>query len=243
MKLYPAIDILGGSAVRLRQGSYEQSTVYSDSPLSAAKAWADAGASVLHIVDLDGARSGAPVNLDLVAEIAFAVAIPIQLGGGLRSVQSVEAALAAGVAQVILGTAALTDVALLEQLLAEHRDQVIVSVDSRAGIAAVAGWEQSAGTDALAALTALQARGVQKLIVSDIEVDGTMEGPNIAQIVATAERLTIPFIYSGGVGSLADLTAIAELQLPTLDGVIVGKALYDGAFTLEEAITALAGGR
>ncbi len=243
MKLYPAIDILGGSAVRLRQGSYEQSTVYSDSPLSAAEAWAEAGASALHIVDLDGARSGAPVNLAVVAEIASAVEIPIQLGGGLRSADSVEAALAAGAAQVILGTAALTDVALLERLLAVHRDQIIVSVDSRTGIAAVEGWEQSAGTDALAALTALQARGVEKLIVSDIEVDGTMEGPNIAQIIATAELLTIPFIYSGGVGSLAELSVIAELQLPTLDGVIVGKALYDGAFTLEEAITALEGGR
>lgn len=243
MRLYPAIDILGGSAVRLRQGSYEQSTVYSDSPLNAALSWVDAGASVLHIVDLDGARSGAPVNLDLVREIAAAVEVPIQLGGGLRSIDAVEAALAAGVAQVILGTAALTNVALLERLLAAHRDQIIVSVDSRAGVAAVAGWEESADTDALAALTALQARGVSKLIVSDIEVDGTMDGPNVAQIVATGEQLTIPFIYSGGVGSLADLSAIAELQLPALDGVIVGKALYDGAFTLQEAIAALNGGQ
>jgi len=242
MKLYPAIDILAGQAVRLRQGDYDQSTVYSESPLSAAAAWAQAGATVLHIVDLDGARGGKPENLDEVRKIAAAVELPIQLGGGLRSVDSVKAALDAGVSQVILGTAALKDTALLDQLIANFPAELIVSVDSRAGVAAVAGWEESDGVDALAALTALEARGVRKLIVSDIEVDGTMEGPNLAQIAASGEALTIPFIYSGGVGSLRDLSAISTDPPPNLDGVIVGKALYDGAFTIEQAQTALDGG-
>ena len=242
MKLYPAIDILGGKAVRLRQGNYDQSTVYSESPLSAALAWVDAGATALHIVDLDGARGGKPENLEVVSEIAAAVDLPIQLGGGLRSVASVKAALDAGVTQVILGTAALQDTELLDRLIAEHRDELIVSVDSRAGVAAVAGWEESDGVDALAALGALEKRGIAKLVVSDINVDGTMEGPNLAQIAASAEVLTIPFIYSGGVGTLGDLRAIAAVSPPNLDGVIVGKALYDGAFTIEQAQDALNGG-
>ena len=239
MKLYPAIDILGGKAVRLRRGSYDQSTVYEDSPLAAALAWEQAGAGVLHVVDLDGARSGAPVNLASVAEIAAAVDLPLQLGGGLRSESAVDAALAAGATSVILGTAALQNTELLDQLLARHPDNVIVSVDSRAGIAAVAGWEQSGEIDALSALAALEKRGVQRLIVSDIEVDGTMEGPNLEQIVASGEVLSIPFIYSGGVGTLADLESIAASAPPNLQGVIVGKALYDGAFTIAQAQTAL----
>lgn len=239
MRLYPAIDILDGKAVRLRQGSYDESTIYADSPAAAALAWADAGARALHVVDLDGARSGSPVNIERVREITSAVDLPLQLGGGLRSQAAVEQALDAGAAKVILGTAALQDTELLDRLIAGHAGELIVSVDSRAGIAAVAGWEESGNVDALSALAALEARGVERLIVSDIEVDGTMAGPNIAQIVATGEVLTIPFIYSGGVGTLADLTAIAAAAPDNLDGVIVGKALYDGAFTIEEAQAAL----
>ncbi len=239
MRLYPAIDILDGKAVRLRQGSYDESTIYADSPAAAALAWADAGARALHVVDLDGARGGSPVNIERVREITSAVDLPLQLGGGLRSQAAVEQALDAGAAKVILGTAALQDTELLDRLIAGHAGELIVSVDSRAGIAAVAGWEESGNVDALSALAALEARGVERLIVSDIEVDGTMAGPNIAQIVATGEVLTIPFIYSGGVGTLADLTAIAAAAPDNLDGVIVGKALYDGAFTIEEAQAAL----
>ncbi|MCX6370843.1 MAG: 1-(5-phosphoribosyl)-5-[(5-phosphoribosylamino)methylideneamino]imidazole-4-carboxamide isomerase [Solirubrobacterales bacterium] len=239
MRLYPAIDILEGKAVRLRQGSYDEPTIYADSPAAAALAWADAGARALHVVDLDGARGGSPVNIERVREITSAVDLPLQLGGGLRSQAAVEQALDAGAAKVILGTAALQDTELLDRLIAGHAGELIVSVDSRAGIAAVAGWEESGNVDALSALAALEARGVERLIVSDIEVDGTMAGPNIAQIVATGEVLTIPFIYSGGVGTLADLTAIAAAAPDNLDGVIVGKALYDGAFTIEEAQAAL----
>ena len=242
MRLYPAIDILAGRAVRLRQGNYDLSTVYSESPLSVALEWVEAGATVLHVVDLDGARGGKPENLGEVRKIAAAVDLPIQLGGGLRSVESVKAALDAGVSQVILGTAALQDTELLDQLIEQHRNELVVSVDSRAGVAAVAGWEESDGVDALAALTALEQRGIAKLIVSDIEVDGTMEGPNLAQIAASGSALTIPFIYSGGVGSLRDLSSIAAASPPNLEGVIVGKALYDGAFTIEQAQAALDGG-
>ncbi len=241
MKIYPAIDILGGEAVRLRQGSYAQSTVYSTSPVAAAKTWAEAGASVLHIVDLDGARSGAPVNLEHVTQIAGAIDLPIQLGGGLRSDAAVEAALAAGATSVILGTAALRDPELLSRLVAACGDQLVVSVDSRAGVAAVAGWEQSGKINALEAVAALEQAGVARVIVSDIEVDGTMDGPNLEQIVATGEKLTIPFVYSGGIGSLADLASVAEIAPPNLEGVIVGKALYDGAFTIEQAQQALDG--
>ena len=183
--------------------------------------------------------SGSPVNIERVREITSAVDLPLQLGGGLRSQAAVEQALDAGAAKVILGTAALQDTELLDRLIAGHAGELIVSVDSRSGIAAVAGWEESGNVDALGALAALEARGVERLVVSDIEVDGTMAGPNIAQIVATGEVLTIPFIYSGGVGTLADLTAIAAAAPDNLDGVIVGKALYDGAFTIEEAQAAL----
>ena len=235
MKFYPAIDILSGKAVRLRQGSYDESTVYEDSPLAAALAWAEAGAKALHVVDLDGARSGEPVNIERVREITSAIDLPLQLGGGLRSEQSVDQALAAGASKVILGTAALQDPSLLDRLIARDATRLIVSVDSRAGVAAVAGWEQSGEVDALSALAALQARGVERLIVSDIEVDGTMVGPNLEQIIATGKVLTIPFIYSGGVGTLDDLSAIAGVAPENLDGVIVGKALYDGAFTIEQA--------
>ena len=179
------------------------------------------------------------MNLDLVREIASAATVPVQLGGGLRSQRSVEAALEAGVDRIILGTAALKDTVLLDQLLDQHRDRLIVSVDSRSGIAAVAGWEQTGGVDALAALASLEARGVATLIVSDIDVDGTMGGPNIDLIEASGTTLTVPFIYSGGVGSLGDLRSIAAAAPSNLDGVIVGKALYDGAFSIADAQAAL----
>ncbi len=242
MKLFPAIDILEGRAVRLRQGDFDKSTLYNDSPLAAAAAWVEAGAEALHIVDLDGARSGTAVNFDDVREITAAFKLPIQLGGGLRSVDAVRQALDAGVTQVILGTAAINDSQLLDRLLAEYPESVTVSLDGRDGVVAVEGWERSGGVSVAEAAEELAQRGVRRFVYSDISRDGTLSGVDVEQIADFAQLVDVPFVYSGGVGRIEDLSAIGALAPANLEGVIVGTALYDGSFTIPEAQRALSAG-
>ena len=239
MILYPAIDIRDGHAVRLAQGDYERETAYDDDPVAAARRWEDAGASWLHVVDLDGARAGEPVNLDHVKRIAAAVGIPIQLGGGLRDSQKVEEAISSGVERVVLGTAALRDPDLAEAIAAAHGDRLVAAVDARGGQVAAEGWTKSSGMTPVALAQILSQRGVDRFIFTPVEVDGMMEGPDLDALRELAEGTEAEVIYSGGVGSIEDLEALASLEMENLGGVIVGRALYEGRFTVAEAQEAL----
>ena len=241
MILYPAIDILDGQAVRLVQGDFADSTVYRDSPLEAARAWVDAGARFLHIVDLDGAKSGAPANLHHVEEITSALPVPVQLGGGLRSLTSVRDALDVGVERVILGTAALRDVDFLDDVLGAYRERVIVSIDTRGGHVSVSGWQETTALPAEGVIENLQHRGVRSFVYSNVDRDGMLGGVDLDEVRRIANVVRGRFIYSGGIGTLDDLRALAALRQVNLGGVIVGKALYEGRFTVAEGHAALQG--
>ena len=241
MELYPAIDVLGGNAVRLVRGDFEAKKVYDERPLDAARRWVGAGASRLHVVDLDGAREGAPVNVDHLRAIASDVGVPVQYGGGLRTPQAVAAALDAGAARAIVGTVALTDPPMLARILAEHGpERVGVSVDVRAGRPAAAGWTEAADEDTEEAFERLRAAGVEWFVYTDVDRDGMLEGPDVERVGEVASRTGARTIYSGGIGALGDLEALAALDAPSLAGVIVGKALYEGRFTVAQAQAALA---
>jgi phosphoribosylformimino-5-aminoimidazole carboxamide ribotide isomerase len=238
--LYPAIDIRGGSAVRLVQGDYERETRYDADPLAAAARWAGDGARFLHVVDLDGAKTGQPQNLGSVRRIAAGVSCPIQVGGGLRDAASVEDVLRAGAERVVIGTAALRDPAFLEAMLARHGDRVVVSVDSRGGRVSVAGWTETSEIDTAAAVSDLSSRGVSRFLFTPIEVDGTMAGPNLEGLELLTAATSSEILYSGGIGDLDDLRALAGTAAPNVIGAIVGRALYEGRFTVAEAEAALA---
>jgi phosphoribosylformimino-5-aminoimidazole carboxamide ribotide isomerase len=241
MLLLPAIDILDGRAVRLVRGDFDQRTVYQEDPLAAAQAWVEAGARALHVVDLDGARSGAPANLHHLERIASTAGVPVQAGGGLRSQQAVRDALEAGAERVILGTAAYRDVDFLDDVLAAHRGHVVVSVDTRGGRVSTAGWTETTELPATAVIERLQARGVDRFVHTDVDRDGLLEGPDLEGVRTIAAAVRGRFVYSGGVGSLEDLRALVGLRQVNLSGVIVGKALYEGRFTVAEAQSLLDG--
>ena len=243
MILYPAIDIRGGGAVRLLQGDYERETSYDADPVDAARRWADEGAEFLHVVDLDGARSGSPENLDAVRRIAAAVPCPVQVGGGLRDADSVAAVLRAGVERAVIGTAALTDPEFLDAMLRSHGERIVVSVDARGGRVALAGWTEESDTDVADAVSSLTERGVARFLCTAIEVDGTMEGPAIEELKRVAAATGVDVIASGGVGTLTDIEALAAAAPANVAGVIVGRALYEGRFTVAEANAALGRGR
>jgi phosphoribosylformimino-5-aminoimidazole carboxamide ribotide isomerase len=238
--LYPAIDIRNGRAVRLTQGDYQRETVYDADPLDAAKRWAGDGARWLHVVDLDGARKGEPANLDAIERIAGAVDVPVQAGGGLRSGAAVDALLAAGAERVVIGTAALRDPELLAAALERHGERIVVSVDARAGRVSLSGWTETSERDAADAVTELSGRGVARFVYTPIEVDGTMQGPDLDRLRQVAAATEAELIYSGGVGDLSDLRSLACLAAGNVGGVIVGRALYEGRFTVEQAQAALA---
>ena len=242
MKLYPAVDILGGDAVRLRRGEFDAKKVYEQDPLSAARAWQQEGARFLHVVDLDGARTGEPVNLEQLRRITRELDLPVQYGGGLRSAEAVDAALNAGAARVILGTAALTDPGLLRRALDAHgTERVLASVDARDGRVATAGWTHTIELTPVQAVERLQATGVQGLVYTNVDRDGMLDGPDLESVQEVAEAVSGRLLYSGGIGKLADLEGLARLRTASLEGVIVGKALYERRFTVAQAEAALAG--
>ncbi len=241
MILYPAIDIRDGKAVRLAQGDFAAETVYDSAPADAARRWIDQGARYLHVVDLDGARSGKPANLGHVEAIA-ALGVPVQVGGGLRSVPSVRDALRAGATRVILGTAAYTDVDFLDEVVAGFGDRALVSVDVRDGRVSTAGWTEQTQMPAANVLERLRHRGVRSFVYSNIERDGMLAGPDLEEVRGVAAAVRGRFVYSGGIGSLEDLRGLVALRQVNLAGVIVGKALYEGRFTVAEAHAALAVG-
>jgi phosphoribosylformimino-5-aminoimidazole carboxamide ribotide isomerase len=239
MILLPAVDILEGKAVRLTGGDFGRQTVYDADPLQAAQRWARDGARMLHVVDLDGARNGAPTNLDHVRRIVTGVDVPVQVGGGLRSAAAVRDVLDAGAARAVLGTAALRDVDFLDQALADHGDRIVVSVDARRGLLATAGWTEQTDVPAESAIEALVHRGASRFVYSSIERDGMMSGPDLDEVMRIAQTVRGSFIYSGGVSSLEDLRALAGLRQVNLAGVIVGTALYEQRFGVAEGQAAL----
>ena len=239
MILLPAVDILEGKAVRLARGAYDEQTIYDADPVDAARRWVDMGARALHVVDLDGARAGAPVNLDQVRRIVDAARVPVQAGGGLRSREAVEQAIAAGAQRIVLGTAAYRDIDFLDDVLTRVGQRLVVSLDVRNGRLAMAGWVEQSELPVEAAIERLQARGVRRFVYSSIERDGMLAGPDLEGIQRVARAVRGSFVYSGGVASLDDLRALAQLRQVNLVGVIVGKALYEGRFTVGEGQAAL----
>jgi phosphoribosylformimino-5-aminoimidazole carboxamide ribotide isomerase len=231
--------MLGGRAVRLTKGDFEAKKVYDEDPAAAASAWVAQGARRLHVVDLDGARQGAPANLEHLRRIAAETSVPLQFGGGLRSPASVEAAFEAGAERAILGTAAFTDLSFLEDCLARWPGRVLVSVDVRGGRVATAGWTQTIDFTAAEVVARLAELGARDLIYTNVDRDGMLEGPDLAEVERVAQAVAGSIVYSGGIGALADLEGLAALGARTLDGVIVGKALYERRFTVAEASAAL----
>jgi phosphoribosylformimino-5-aminoimidazole carboxamide ribotide isomerase len=239
MILLPAVDIREGRAVRLRQGDFGRETVYAEDPLDAARSFVDAGAAFLHVVDLDGARTGEPVNLRHLERIARELHVPVQYGGGLRSVAAVRQALGAGAERVVLGTAALVDPDLLEAVLEEWDTRVAVAVDVRAGQVSVSGWAEATEVAPEDVIARMQRRGAERFVYTNVDRDGTLEGVDLDEVKAVAAAIRGRFVYSGGVSSLEDLAALRDLDLGNLAGVISGKALYEGRFTITEALAAL----
>jgi len=239
--LYPAIDISDGQAVRLVKGDFAEKTVYRDSPLEAARAWVEAGARFLHIVDLDGARTGSPKSLEHLERITHEVTVPVQYGGGLRSLPAVRDALRAGAERVILGTAAFTDIDFLDDVMGAFRERVIVSVDTRHGHVSTSGWQQTTQMPAESVIERLQHRGVRSFVYTNVDRDGMLQGPDLDEVRRIAGVVRGRFLYSGGIGSADDLRALARLRQVNLGGVIVGKALYEGRFTIDEGQRALMG--
>lgn len=233
MIIYPAIDLLGGQAVRLYQGDYNQVTVYDSDPVALAQRFAAQGAQWLHLVDLDGARSGQTSNFALIRRIAQEGGLNVQVGGGIRSVQAARGYLDCGVDRVILGTAAVEDRVLLEDLINIYAGLAAVAVDVRDGYVAIKGWTASSTLQTDQFLKKMEALGVETLIVTDISRDGAMRGPNMALYDDIRQRYSFQLIASGGVTSLADIRALRQLHI---HGAIVGKALYTGDIRLEEAI-------
>jgi phosphoribosylformimino-5-aminoimidazole carboxamide ribotide isomerase len=241
MILYPAIDILDGRAVRLVEGRFEDATTYHDDPLEAARAWVSEGARFLHVVDLDGARSGEPRSLDHLRRIVDETSLPVQYGGGLRTVAAVRDALAAGAHRAVVGTAAFRDVDFLDDIVAEFGNHIVVSVDVRDGMIATAGWTHTTELPAEDAIRRLTARGVRSFVYTDVTRDGKLSGPDLAGVERVGDAVRGRFLYSGGIGSLDDLRALAQLRRVNLAGVIAGKALYEKKFTLAEGQRALDG--
>jgi phosphoribosylformimino-5-aminoimidazole carboxamide ribotide isomerase len=235
MIVIPAIDLLGGKAVRLHQGKYDQVTVFDDDPVRRARSFAGRAAR-LHVVDLEGARTGTPVSRDLVRAIAVAFGGPVQMGGGVRSREAFEACLSLGADRVVLGTAAVRDEALVRALASAHPGRVVLAVDAKDGMVATDGWERTSTVTALDLARRFADLPIAAILYTDIARDGTRVGPNVDATAHLARGSGLPVIASGGVGSLDDLRALAKHA--GIESAIVGRAIYENAFSLEDAVTA-----
>ena len=236
-EVIPAIDVRGGRCVRLLQGDYARETVYADDPAAVARDWEAQGAPRLHVVDLDGARAGRPVNADALAAVCGAVAIPVEVSGGLRAMDDVAAAAALGAARIQLGSAAVRDPAFAGEAAARFPGMIVAAIDTRDGVPRTDGWRAGADADPLALARELAALGVPRVMVTDIARDGALAGPNVALAAEFAAALPVPVVASGGVTAADDLRALADAGC---EGAIVGKALYERRFTLAEALAAVA---
>ncbi len=235
MIIYPAIDIINGKCVRLQQGSYSEVTVFGDSPAEMALKWESQGAQYLHVVDLDAARSGNTENHGIIKQIAKTLRIPVQIGGGIRSLETVEGLISGGLSRVILGTSAVNDQEMLKTALKEYREKIVVGIDAKDGMVAIHGWEQTSDLSAIAFAKKVEELGAKTVIYTDISRDGMLKGPNIQAMSQMAKAVGIAVIASGGVSCIKD---ISDLKTTGVSGVIVGKALYTGNLELKAAIKA-----
>jgi len=239
MILFPAIDLKDGQCVRLYQGEMEQATVFNERPAAQAREFEEHGARWIHVVDLNGAFEGKPVNQEAVGQILEAVNVPVQLGGGIRDMRMIDHWLSVGINRVILGTVAVKDPLLVKQACKRHPGRIVVGIDARAGMVAVEGWAEASTISAIELAKKFEDSGVAAIIYTDISRDGTLEGPNIPSTVALAQAVNIPIIASGGVGNIEDLKAIKACEDQGVAGVICGRAIYDGRVNLPEAISLL----
>jgi phosphoribosylformimino-5-aminoimidazole carboxamide ribotide isomerase len=243
MEVIPAIDLLGGNCVRLYQGDYGQSEIFGEDPVTMAKKWQDQGATRLHLVDLDGAKTGEPVNLAVIAKVVEALEIPVQVGGGLRDRNRVAQLLSLGVRSAILGTVAVENPDLVGEICAEFPGQIIVGIDARNGKVATKGWLETSEVEAVELAGRMAKLGAAAIIYTDIHRDGTMQGPNIDALRELATQIDIPVIASGGISSVTDLLNLLRLEAIGVNGAIVGRAIYTGDVVLKEAIRAVGNGR
>ncbi|MTJ08669.1 1-(5-phosphoribosyl)-5-[(5-phosphoribosylamino)methylideneamino]imidazole-4-carboxamide isomerase [Anabaena sp. UHCC 0204] len=243
MEVIPAIDLLEGRCVRLYKGDYERSQVFSENPVEVAKMWADQGATRLHLVDLDGAKAGKIVNLAAIEAIRNNLSIPIEVGGGLRDRSSVVQLFNLGVNWAILGTVAVEQPQLVQELCQEFPQQIIIGIDARNGLVATRGWLETSAVLATQLAVQMQELGAAAIIYTDINRDGTLEGPNLDALRELAAAISIPVIASGGVSSVTDLLSLLALEPQGVTGVIVGKALYTGDIILKEGLQAIGPGR
>ncbi len=239
MRLFPAIDIQGGRAVRLRRGDFQDETVFGNDPIAIAQRWEQEGALQLHVVDLDGAREGRPHNLDYVTRLTQDVRIPVQFGGGVRDALALEAVQAAGVARLVVGTAALDDPEFLQSALEAWGERLVVALDAERGVVKTHGWQEASGRRAIDEADRLAELGIREIIYTDIARDGMLEGVNLQELRDLAYGSSLQVIASGGVTRLDDLRLLRRLEPLGVTGVIVGRALYEGNFTIGEALAAL----
>jgi len=233
VQVIPAIDLRRGKCVRLRQGDYDAETVFNADPVATARHWAAEGAALIHVVDLDGARLGQQTQLEFVREICSAVEVPIQFGGGLRTMEAVQTAMDCGVSRAVVGSAALQDEGFVETLTKRFPEKIVVSVDAREGKVQSAGWLQSSAVDAFEFARRLDRYPLAAFVFTDISRDGTLSGPNLEAVAEMVLRVSTPVIASGGIGSLAHVEALSAVGVW---GIIIGRALYENTFTLAEAI-------
>jgi len=236
MLIIPAIDLRNGKVVRLFQGKFDQEKVYSSDPVKVAKHWVRQGAKFLHIVDLDGASSGAPKNLEALKKILDQIGVPLEFGGGVRSMETISALLGLGVQRVVLGTRAANDAQFLKKAWKKFGEKIIVSIDAKDGKVLAQGWNRATSKTVLKFAKELKEVGFKQLIYTDISKDGALAGPNISGLKELIKETGLDVIASGGVASLKDLLKLKKLQKSGLSGVIIGKALYEGKFTLAEAL-------
>ncbi len=236
MMIFPAIDIMDGRVVRLKQGRRDRAKVYADDPAEVAKRWRSAGAEILHVVDLDGAFSGSSRNLRAISRLVEAVDIPVQLGGGLRSMEAIERIMDLGVERAVIGTALATDPEFAASAFEAYPGRIVAGLDARNGVVAIAGWESQTDIEAISLAKRLEKSGAAAIVYTDIAADGMSGGVNVAATEELASAVSIPIIASGGVASLDDIRNLKPLEKKGVVGVIVGTALYEGYFTLEEAI-------
>ncbi len=241
MQIIPAVDIKNGKCVRLSQGRADQETIYSDDPVAMACHWDEEGARLIHVVDLDGAFDGIPANAGLVKDIIYNSSVDIQVGGGIRSLEAIEAYVKAGAYRVILGTIAQKDPAFVEAACREFPGKVMVGIDAKDGNVAIRGWVEVSSQKATDLARQMEPMGVVGFIFTDISRDGMLKGPNLASIREFAEATTLPVIASGGVGTLKDIANLLALEPLGVTGVITGKGLYDKSFSYRDALKQVAG--
>ncbi len=233
MRIYPAIDIKDGKCVRLLRGSFSDVTVYGDDPVEMALKWEALGGEYIHVVDLDGALKGRGVNAEVIKRICAAADVPVQTGGGIRTMEDIEAKLSCGIARVIIGTKAVSDIGFVKEAVKNYGDRIVIGIDAKDGMAAVEGWEKTSGYTAVELAERMTDIGVKTIVYTDISTDGTLQGPNVAAMREMAAAVDADIIASGGVGSIEHIRSL----VPTgVEGVIVGRALYTGDVELSEAV-------